>query len=455
MRWCTLLLLVGVPLGLLGADVALAGKEFQAGFAKVDITPTEPLRLSGYSNRKEPYQRIEQKLWVRAMVVRPPGGKPHALVAVDTIGVPGSLTARVAAEAQKRFGIPRAALVLACSHSHTAPQLAGGIPNMYQKPLTPQEKAAMQRYTRRVGDAVLEAIAQALGRMQPASWAWAQSRATFAVNRRLVENGRYRGFGVNRQGPVDHALPVLAVRSKQGKLLGVVFNYACHCTTLGPQHNFVCGDWAGYASQFLEQRHPGIVAVCTIGCGADANPEPRTGLNYAKQHGTELADQVDALLRQAKAWKPLPGEIRSAFAPAALPFEEHDEAYYRQRLKNPRPVVQRHAAHMLQLLAQGHLPRSYPCPVHVWRVGDLGLVFLGGEVVVDYALRLKKELPGVVWISGYCDDVFAYVASRRVIAEGGYEVDFSMVFYNQPGRWKPEVEEVLVGTVHRLWKQLR
>ena len=248
---------------------------------------------------------------------------------------------------------------------------------------------------------------------------------------------------------------MIALRGPKDKLLALVFNYACHCTTLGPQHNFVCGDWAGYASEFLEQRHPGIVALCTIGCGADANPVPRTGLAYAKQHGMEIADQIDALLKDRSAWRPLPGKLASAYAEAQLPFEKHAEAYYRQRLKNSNPVVKQHAANMLQLLAQGRLPESYPCPVHVWRAGPLTMVFLGGEVVVDYARRLKKELPGTVWVSAYCDDVFAYVASRRVIGEGGYEVDFSMVYYNQPGRWRKDVEEVLIGTVHRLAKQLK
>ncbi len=427
----------------------------QAGAAKVDITPREPLRLSGYSNRKEPYQRIEQKLWVRALVLQPAEGKPHALVTVDTIGVPGKLTARVATEAEKRFGIPRRGLVVSCSHSHTAPHLAGGIPNMFQKPLTPEEQAAMQRYTDQVAQAILAAIQLARKRLQPVRWSWAETTATFAVNRRLIKNGRWVCFGVNRQGPVDHSLPVIALRGPKDKLLALVFNYACHCTTLGPQHNFVCGDWAGYASEFLEQRHPGIVALCTIGCGADANPVPRTGLAYAKQHGTEIADQIDALLKDRSAWRPLPGKLASAYAEAQLPFEKHDEAYYRQRLKNSNPVVKQHAANMLQLLAQGRLPESYPCPVHVWRAGPLTMVFLGGEVVVDYALRLKKELASPVWVSAYCDDVFAYVASRRVIGEGGYEVDFSMVYYNQPGRWRKDVEEVLIGTVHRLAKQLK
>jgi hypothetical protein len=79
-------------------------------------------------------------------------------------------------------------------------------------------------------------------------------------------------------------------------------------------------------------------------------------------------------------------------------------------------------------------------------------VALGGEVVVDYGLRLKRELRGgrAVWVTGYANDVMAYVASKRVLAEGGYEADSSMIYYGQPTKWAPEVEEEIVGKVHEL-----
>jgi hypothetical protein len=78
-------------------------------------------------------------------------------------------------------------------------------------------------------------------------------------------------------------------------------------------------------------------------------------------------------------------------------------------------------------------------------------------VVVDYALRLKKELgdkPGP-WITGYANDVMAYVASARVLREGGYEADSSMVYYGQPTRWAPAIEEKIVARVHELVKEVR
>jgi len=75
-------------------------------------------------------------------------------------------------------------------------------------------------------------------------------------------------------------------------------------------------------------------------------------------------------------------------------------------------------------------------------------VFLGGEVVVDYALRLKRELsPHTTWVAGYANDVMAYIPSRRVLLEGGYEGGGAMVYYGLPSAWTVEVEKQIVARV--------
>ena len=64
----------------------------------------------------------------------------------------------------------------------------------------------------------------------------------------------------------------------------------------------------------------------------------------------------------------------------------------------------------------------------------LTLVALGGEVVVDYALRLARDYPGErLWAAGYSNDVFGYVPSLRVLEEGGYEGGGAMIYYGRPG----------------------
>ena len=109
-------------------------------------------------------------------------------------------------------------------------------------------------------------------------------------------------------------------------------------------------------------------------------------------------------------------------------------------------------AHVERLDRGEPLPTVQPYPVQTWCFGDdLAMVFLGGEVVVDYALRLKRELdPSRLWVAAYCNDVPCYIASKRVLREGGYEADDSMIYYDRPTRFAPEVEDRIVATVRDL-----
>jgi hypothetical protein len=113
---------------------------------------------------------------------------------------------------------------------------------------------------------------------------------------------------------------------------------------------------------------------------------------------------------------------------------------------------------MLKILdREGQLMTDYPYTLQVLQFGDdLTLVALAGEVVVDYSLRLKKELaPANLWVAANCNDVFAYIPSRRVLEEGGYEADSSMMFYGLPGPWDSSIEEVIVAQVHEVVRRLR
>jgi hypothetical protein len=105
---------------------------------------------------------------------------------------------------------------------------------------------------------------------------------------------------------------------------------------------------------------------------------------------------------------------------------------------------------MLQRLERdGKLPDHVKFPLITWQFGDqLAMVFLAGEVVVDYAVRLKSELDWTrLWITAWSNDVPCYIPSQRVLDEGGYETDFSMIYYAQPARFDPTVEDVLVGAI--------
>jgi len=108
------------------------------------------------------------------------------------------------------------------------------------------------------------------------------------------------------------------------------------------------------------------------------------------------------------------------------------------------------AKEMLGKLDRGEkLASTYNCPVAVWQFGsDLTLVALSGEVVVDYVPLVEQAIgPLQLWITAYCNDVFGYFPSARVLREGGYEC---RGLYTTTGFFAPNAQDLLVAKVRDL-----
>lgn len=293
--------------------------------------------------------------------------------------------------------------------------------------------------------------------LQPAQISWSIGYADFAVNRRNNKEADVPKLRSAQElkGPVDHDVPVLSVRDQHDKLRAVVFGYACHATVLsGFQWS---GDYPGFAQIELEKKHPQAIALFWAGCGGDQNPLPRRTVSLAQQYGQQLAASVDTVL--ARPMTQLQGSLSSAYDEIELPFA--DVPTREQIVKDvasTNKYVAARAKHLLQQLQhKGTLAGVYPYPVQVVRLGpDLKWIALGGEVVVDYSLRLKREIgPGRTWVAGYTNDVMAYIPSLRVLREGGYEGGGAMVYYGLPSVWGTQIEERIVNAVHTLVDNLR
>ena len=112
-----------------------------------------------------------------------------------------------------------------------------------------------------------------------------------------------------------------------------------------------------------------------------------------------------------------------------------------------------HARVNLAKLDRGEkLPTTLPYLVQAWNFGDdLAMVFLPGEVVVDYSKRLKQEFDSTrLWINAYANDVPCYIPSERILKEGGYEGGGAMIYYDKPARLAPGIEKLIVNAVHEV-----
>ena len=415
------------------------------GTAKIDITPSYPVTLAGYAGRRQETDQVVNRLWVRALAMG--DDEPAVILAVENCGVPSYLTEKVAEALRKSSGIKRERFLVCSTHTHNAPTLVGFAVGMYGDSLPAEQRQRTARYTEELAAHMVKAAGAALEARKPARLAWTQGMAGFGGNRRALRGERWRGFGFQRDGVVDHSLPLLVAVDEESMPFALVANYACHCTTMGASRN-LCGDWAGFASQFMEENHPGAVAMMTIGCGADIGPQPTGAVQHARRHGREIAREVKRLLKTPL--QPLTPKLSATFKKVRLPFAQSLPREHWQRYAGQNNTNGYRARHLIKRFDAGSGPISHlEYPIAAWSFGeDLTMVFLGGEVVVDYALLLKQRLdPKRLWVSSYSNDVPCYIPTKRILREGGYEAGSSMVLYGQPSSFAPEVEKIVMDGV--------
>jgi hypothetical protein len=433
---------------------ATDGGGWKAGVARAVITPDKPMWMTGYASRTKPAEAKLNDLYVKALAIEASSGKRVLLVTLDLCGIDRETSTRIRDRLAKEHGLPREAVVLSCSHTHSGPTFGHYLPALLS--LSEADQHAVEELTRKIEDAIAQAVAGAMSSLAPAKLTWTLGHADFAVNRRENPEKKVPELRAANQlkGSVDHELPVLTVTSGDS-VRAIVFGYACHATTTSKFE--WSGDWPGVACANIEKSHPGAVAMSWIGCAGDQNPLPRGSYDLLNQHGKEASDAVEAALADKAGARPVEpatlamtyGEIDLPFAP--LPSKEHLEA----DTKSANKWVANRGRYLLAKLERdGQLSPHYPYPIEIWKLGSgVTWVFLGGEATVEYSLRLKKELGGPVagstWVASYCNDVMAYIPSLKVLNEGRYEGEESMIYYGQPTKWAPEIEELIVKEVHR------
>lgn len=449
----------------LASCLSAADAPWRAGVATRKLTPPGPIWLAGYANRTAPSDGVALDLFGKALALDDGAGGRVVIVTLDLIGVPAALRAHAEKAAAEKFGLRPHEFLLNASHTHSAPQVSPDrmvLERAFSQNAKPADIAAVAAFEIFLRETVLDLIGESLRTAAPARLEFSQARAGFAMNRRRPEPNGTLSNNPYPAGPVDHDVPVLKVTGAEGKIRAILFGYACHNTTLSGSK--VSSDYAGNAQKYLEASYPGATALFLMGCAGDQNPYPRGAMvpgqsadDLASQHGRALANAVVTAL--VTRLRPVAPPLRSTLGHAMLDYSPLDTAALaRYRAPEHTPPVLERARTLQEAQRRGERPAPLACPVQVVQFGaDLTLVAIGGEPVVDYALRLKRELagPAAVWVAGYTNDYFGYLGSRRVIEEGGYEGgDANTRILNHPGRFTVGAEDTVVAKIHELRRSL-
>jgi hypothetical protein len=462
------------------AAVALGAEPLRVGMAEADITPPLGFPMAGYYHERLA-TGTKDPLKAKAVVFRGPESQA-ALVVCDLTGIAVDLSTEVRRQAAEKTGIPAANIVVAATHSHTAPDYSKELYRFLAA--KPDERASStdprQAYIAQLIAGAVQAIEQAHTAARPAVLQSGASRqeTPVAFNRRFVMRDgsvqTWRNFNdpavVRAAGPIDPQVALLAVRdAERDQPLGLLSNFALHLDTLGGM------EWSADYPFFIERAvrealGPQSISLFGLGCCGDINhADPsRTERNKTDMIGNSLGATVRQGLPQLKTVERPTLQVRSAVVQAPLQpvtepevrravellaaakngtkleFFDHVTAYKQvmlDQLQHQPPFVTapEHLSWGLSHTWQG-VGSALPLEVNVITLGqDVAIVCLPGEVFVELGLAIKQASPFpntlVIELSQCVETV--YIPHRAAYAGGSYEVTNSTL---QPGGGEMLVE---------------
>jgi neutral ceramidase len=435
---------------------------YRVGAARECVTPSEPLWLAGYAARTGPARGKISDLNASAVAFEDDTGQRFVIASVDLIAITPTISKPVYDVAFARHGLRREQVLLTATHTHYGPEFRPDKAFFFNIP--PEYAAKLPAEAERLANALSRAIDAAWERLLPARLFFRSTTANFAHNRR--RHGVKDGLP-SAEDVVDHDVPVLDCVDPSGRRVAIIFGYACHNTTIPPDDYRYCGDWAGFTKERLEAANDGAVALFIPGAGADQDPEPSGSLELSQQYGRELADAIQRCLEVPGA--EVSGPIRVASADVDLPLQAVTRELLQTMIDSGDPPRVKKGRFLLDQIIGGEtLINSYSVPLQVVAFGrETLLITLSGEPVVDWAISLKAAFeqgerskteqlnsprPGFshVWVAGYCNDMFGYLPTRRVLAEGGYEAGRATLWSWLPAPFTADVEDRIMAATQRL-----
>jgi len=419
--------------------------EWKAGVGKADITPKMAMPMAGFASRTHSSEGTLHPIWAKALVLEDTNGKKAVMISSDLLGFPKDVSDRIRDRIKSKYGLDRSQILLNSSHTHSGPVIGDALMDIYV--LDKEQIDNVKQYTKILEDQIVNMVGEALKNLEPAGL-YAQNGVTrFQVNRRNNPANLLTQL-TELQGPNDYAVPVIKVLNAKGDIKAIAFGYACHPTVLSGYD--WSGDYPGFTQIELEKAYPGATALFFQGAGADQNPLPRNTVPLAKQYGKELAAAVERVLEEDM--RKLPAGLMTSYSEIDLPLATPPtEAEYTKFINTTNVPYQKRWAERMRgkILLGEKLITSYPYPVQVWSIGDQSIVSLGGELLIEYAIKIKQMLGSEVFVYGYSNDVMAYIPSSLVLKQGSYEGE-SHTVYGLPSKWQVGIETRILNEVIKL-----
>lgn len=450
-----------------------APRVFRAGAATSNITPFLGTSLIGGLNPRGSLH-IHDELHARCLVLDD-GTTKLAIVIIDNVKFPTEIHHPTKKLIQETTGLPPENVLIAATHTHSAPSLRGTSYLKLNEPFDEYQNFVI----RRIADGVQRAIAH----LEPARVAWGEgtvpqhvfnrrwllkdgrtATSPFGDEERAAMNpGRYLDVLDRPAGPVNPKVYVLSVRSTAGRPIAVLASYWLHYVG-GVGKGHISADYFGVFADRIGQLirsnsperpdesagsatqdsgfedHPPFVGILSNGASGDVNNNDYANYNqpgrkrYARyEKMREVAE--DVALEVVRVEKTLEYRNWVELAAAAATVTLKRRRPTPQQLKRARAMADaatpdtgqdrdssRQVIFARRAIQAADWPETADAFVQTLRIGDLGIAALPFEVFVEIGFDIQDHSPfHDTFVMGLANGGLGYLPSPRQHALGGYE----------------------------------
>jgi len=378
---------------IFGCDNTNGGKgSLKVGTSKINITPSIPIPMAGYSGRRGPFKGVHDSLHARA-VVFDDGKNKAAIITVELVGISNPIWDDVTTRIEKETGIKKDFILLSAIHTHSGPVTGG--PN-----------DTITAYVDELKTKLVNVTKEAMNKMVDAKLGVGKGECKMNISRRAMDGHGKVELGLNPYAPCDHEVGVIRIDDTSGKNLVLYMNWPCHAVVLGPRNYLITNDWPGAASKVVETTlGNGAIAPVIIGASGDINPIYGPHLDFVDNRdysfgkdaiGEDLADVSLAVMKNIKTSANC--KISAIQKVISLPAKPRDPS------RPSRPGQTDDGTVKIRLSAL--------------KIGDLVLTGVSGEVFNQISVQMRNQSPYKnTFMITHCNGSVGYL-----VTENAYEV---------------------------------
>jgi neutral ceramidase len=407
-----ILIIIFVSVKTFGQKNTAEKSEYRMGVSTINITPIEPVLMSGYAKRITPSTGIHDSIYASALYFT--GNNTRTLIITsDLIGFTAQLVDELKSIINTRTGIPNENILITAVHNHGGPS-----PRTYESNVP----GSTFRYVDTLKQKFVSLAVAAVKNPMPFKMGIGKGACFLNINRRAVFSDGYIGLGRDQTKPCDHELFVVKFEDLYNNTIAVLINWPCHGTASGQDNYLITGDWPGAAARYIKKQiGENVIVAVTAGASADINPiyGPGTSFSEINAVGYNVANESLKIMKNIKV-TPVKS-LEASYITATFPGKKPGKDNKPPQSFEPGPDVELRISGL--------------------KIGDLVLEGISGELMNEIGSQVKKmsSYPNTVLIT-HCNGSSGYICTDAAYPEGGYEVASTRLM---PGVEKPLVSKFL------------